>query len=99
MTKTISTPKFANGVLVKKRNLPHKDVRNFWRKRRESKDVSYEKDLGRVGKVIKTEKRNQKVKNRENPTEVFYCEVLWKGREQTEWIFQNRLEKVEEIQK
>jgi hypothetical protein len=95
MTQAISTPKFKNGVLVKKRNPRHPDVRNFWLKRREKKDITYKNDFGRIGTVIKTEIRAQKRKDRKEPQKVFYCEVLWRGRDKTEWIFQNRLERVE----
>ena len=97
MTQTISIPKFANGVLVRKRNPRHPDVRNPWLKKKQPKDVSYKIDFGRIGTVIKTEKRDQKRRDRENPQQVFYCEVLWRGRDKTEWVFQNRLERVEGI--
>ena len=97
MSKTISTPKFADGVLVKKRNPLHPDVRNPWKKKREKKDLSYKHDFGRIGTVIKTERRDQKRRDRKNPNHVFYCEVLWRGREKTEWVLQGRLERVEGI--
>ena len=98
MSKTIATPKFADGVLVKKRNPHHPDVRNPWLKKFGlRKDGNYKNDFGRIGTVIKTEIRDQKRKDRKEPQKVFYCEVLWRGREKTEWVLQGRLERVEGI--
>ena len=93
----MTTTKFANGVLVKKRNPLHPDVRNPWLKKREQKDTTYQNDFGKIGTVIKTEKRDQKRKDRENPQQVFYCQVLWRGRDKTEWVLQGRLQRVEGI--
>ena len=93
----MTTTKFANGVLVKKRNPLHPDVRNPWLKKREKKDTTYKNDFGRIGTVIKTEKRDQKRKDRKNLQQVFYCQVLWRGRDKTEWVLQGRLQRVEGI--
>ena len=90
-------PKFANGVLVRKRNPHHPDVRNPWLKKFGLRKETYKNDFGRIGTIIKTENRPQKRKDRETPNQVFYCEVLWRGREKTEWILQGRLERVEGI--
>jgi len=99
MSKTISTPKFANGVLVRKRETNKADITNpFYRKFGLRKDhPTYKDDCGRIGTVIKTEIRNQKRKDWIEPRKVFYCEVLWRGREKTEWVIQHRLERVEGI--
>ena len=97
MSKTIATPKFADGVLVKKRNPHHPDVRNPWLKKFGLRKEPIKKDLGRIGTVIKTESRDQRRKDRTEPHKVFYCEVLWRGREKTEWVIQHRLERVEGI--
>ena len=97
MSKTIATPKFADGVLVRKRNPHHPDVRNSWYKKFGLRKETYKNDLGRIGTVIKTERRDQKRRDRKNPNHVFYCEVLWRGREKTEWVLQGRLERVEGI--
>ena len=43
------------------------------------------------------EKRDQKRKDRKNLQQVFYCQVLWRGRDKTEWVLQGRLQKVEGI--
>jgi len=99
MSKTISTPKFADGVLVKKRETKKPEIRNPWyRKFGLRKDhPNYKNDCGRIGTVIKTEIRNEKRKDWIEPRKVFYCEVLWRGREKTEWVVQHRLERVEGI--
>jgi len=97
MSKTIATPKFADGVLVRKRNPRHPDVRNPYLKTQDKFGTKNELDLGRIGTVIKTESRDQKRKDRTEPHKVFYCEVLWRGREKTEWVLQHRLERVEGI--
>ena len=39
----------------------------------------------------------KKRKDRKNPNHVFYCEVLWRGRDKTEWVLQGRLQRVEGI--
>lgn len=89
-----AAPKFADGVLVRKRNPHHPDVRNPWLKITSRKDINSQDDFGRIGTIIKTERREEKSKRR--PRQIFYCEVLWKGRDHrfTEWVVQSRLERV-----
>ena len=98
MSKTRSKPKFSDGSLVRKINPKYPSVRGFQAKKRlGARFVSYGLDFGQIGTVIKTENRPQKRKDRETPNQVFYCEVLWRGRDKTEWVLQGRLERVEGI--
>jgi len=48
----------------------------------------------RIGTIIKSELKERKRKGQTRPDKIRYYEVLWRGHTATDWLPQQRIEKV-----